>query len=214
MNNAQKVGVPLLLFIATLLRVKEEEEEEDDDDDDEEEKNTTTRDDDDNNKEKKKERRQSAAGASTASTSVSRLALDGLARNIIARRMRQMYSHIASGVRVRIVAAFDVFTAIVQRDDDGSLAEETFRQFDWTLQILQKVATPRIDNNSSSRKKKKKNKNEDSDDEEDADDDISNNNNIKDNTNGNANDKRNAHISLFQEERAKINQAAKRQEEH
>ena len=57
--------------------------------------------------------------------------------------------------------------------------------------------------------KKKKNKNEDSDDEEDADDDISNNNNIKDNTNGNANDKRNAHISLFQEERAKINQAAK-----
>ena len=65
-----------------------------------------------------------------------------------------MYSHIASGVRVRIVAAFDVFTAIVQRDDDGSLAEETFRQFDWTLQILQKVATPRIDNNSSSRKKK------------------------------------------------------------
>ena len=50
-----------------------------------------------NNKEKKKERRQSAAGASTASTSVSRLALDGLARNIIARRMRQMYSHIASG---------------------------------------------------------------------------------------------------------------------
>ena len=212
LNNAQKVGVPLLLFIATLLRVKdeEEEEEEEEEDDDEEEKNTTTRDDDDDdNEEKKKERRQSAAGASTASTSVSRLALDGLARNIIARRMRQMYSHIASGVRVRIVAAFDVFTAIVQRDDDGSLAEETFRQFDWTLQILQKVATPRIDNNSSSRKKKKKNKNEDSDDEEDADDDISNNNNIKDNTNGNANDKRNAHISLFREERAKINQAAK-----
>ena len=37
MNNAQKVGVPLLLFIATLLRVKddEEEEEEEEEDDDE-----------------------------------------------------------------------------------------------------------------------------------------------------------------------------------
>ena len=35
LNNAQKVGVPLLLFIATLLRVKEEEEEEEDDDEEE-----------------------------------------------------------------------------------------------------------------------------------------------------------------------------------
>ena len=120
LNNAQKVGVPLLLFIATLLRVREEEEFEEEEFDEDEK---TTRDDD------SKKRRKSTAGAST-STSVSRLALDGLARNIIARRMRQMYSHIASGVRVRIVAAFDLFTAIIQRDDDGSLAGETFRQFD------------------------------------------------------------------------------------
>ena len=45
LNNAQKVGVPLLLFIATLLRVKdeeEEEEEEEDDDDDETDSQSTT----------------------------------------------------------------------------------------------------------------------------------------------------------------------------
>ena len=37
LNNAQKVGVPLLLFIATLLRVKDEEEEEEEEEDDDEE---------------------------------------------------------------------------------------------------------------------------------------------------------------------------------
>ena len=117
MNNAQKVGVPLLLLIATLLRVKEEECDDDDNTIEEEEEATKNND---------KDRRKSATGASTrttatTSTSVSRLALDGLARNIISRRMRQMYSHIASGVRIRVIAAFDVLTAIVQRDDDGSL---------------------------------------------------------------------------------------------
>ena len=146
LNNAQKVGVPLLLLIATLLRVKEEECDDDNNAIEEEEEEATKNND--------KDRRKSATGASTrttatTSTSVSRLALDGLARNIISRRMRQMYSHIASGVRIRIIAAFDVLTAIVQRDYDGSLAGETFRQFDWTLQVLQKVATPRIDNNNS-----------------------------------------------------------------
>ena len=196
LNNAQKVGVPLLLFIATLLRVREEEEFEEEEFDEDE---TTTRDDD------SKKRRRSAAGAST-STSVSRLALDGLARNIIARRMRQMYSHIASGVRVRIVAAFDLFTAIIQRDDDGSLAGETFRQFDWTLQVLQKVATPRIDNNNN-RKKKRKNDDDDNDDDDNGDDDQDYN--ITNGNNNNSDNKNTHRLSLFREERAKINQAAK-----
>ena len=196
LNNAQKVGVPLLLLIATLLRVKEEECDDDNNAIEEEEEEATKNND--------KDRRKSATGASTrttatTSTSVSRLALDGLARNIISRRMRQMYSHIASGVRIRIIAAFDVLTAIVQRDYDGSLAGETFRQFDWTLQVLQKVATPRIDNNNS-RKKKKNNKTDDNNDEDDYDE---NNDGRK------SNNKKNAHLSLFREERAKINQAAK-----
>ena len=110
-----------------------------------------------------------------------------------------MYSHIASGVRIRIIAAFDVLTAIVQRDYDGSLAGENFRLFDWTLLVLKKVATPRIDNNNS-RKKKKNNKTDDNNDEDDYDE---NNDGRK------SNNKKNAHLSLFREERAKINQAAK-----
>ena len=205
LNNAQKVGVPLLLLIATLLRVKEEECDDDDNAiEEEEEKEEEEKEEEEATKNKDKDRRKSATGASTrttatTSTSVSRLALDGLARNIISRRMRQMYSHIASGVRIRVIAAFDVLTAIVQRDDDGSLAGETFRQFDWTLQVLQKVATPRIDNNSS-RKKKKNNKTDDNNDEDDYDE---NNDGRK------SNNKKNAHLSLFREERAKINQAAK-----
>ena len=205
LNNAQKVGVPLLLLIATLLRVKEEECDDDDNAiEEEEEKEEEEKEEEEATKNKDKDRRKSATGASTrttatTSTSVSRLALDGLARNIISRRMRQMYSHIASGVRIRIIAAFDVLTAIVQRDYDGSLAGETFRQFDWTLQVLQKVATPRIDNNNS-RKKKKNNKTDDNNDEDDYDE---NNDGRK------SNNKKNAHLSLFREERAKINQAAK-----
>ena len=203
LNNAQKVGVPLLLLIATLLRVKEEECDDDDNAIEEEEKEEEEEEE-EATKNKDKDRRKSATGASTrttatTSTSASRLALDGLARNIISRRMRQMYSHIASGVRIRIIAAFDVLTAIVQRDYDGSLAGETFRQFDWTLQVLQKVATPRIDNNNS-RKKKKNNKTDDNNDEDDYDE---NNDGRK------SNNKKNAHLSLFREERAKINQAAK-----
>ena len=149
----------------------------------------------------------------TNANSASRLALDGLARNIISRRMRQMYSHLNSGVRVRIVACFDLFTAIIERDfdDEGALARECFRQFDWTLGVLQKVATPRIDNNNNaSSRAKKRDKappviTNDDDVNDDADDDDDDNNKKEDNTTITP---QVVVVSSFRKERERVNQAA------
>ena len=50
-------------------------------------------------------------------TTRERLALDSLARAIMTRRMRHIYSHLGSGIRVRVNAAFVVLAAIAGRGE-------------------------------------------------------------------------------------------------
>ena len=69
-----------------------------------------------------------------------RLALDSLARAIMTRRMRHVYGHLGSGVRVRVNAALILLAAIVGRGKRN--AAELFRTFDFSLAALPKIASP------------------------------------------------------------------------
>ena len=69
-----------------------------------------------------------------------RLALDSLARAIMSRRMRQIYSHLASGVRVRVNAGLMTLAGIAGRGK--RCASELFRTFDFSLAVLPKIASP------------------------------------------------------------------------
>lgn len=73
-------------------------------------------------------------------TTRERLALDSLARAIMTRRMRHIYSHLGSGIRVRVNAAFVVLAAIAGRGK--RCAAELFRTFDFSLAALPKLASP------------------------------------------------------------------------
>ena len=68
------------------------------------------------------------------------LQLDGLARSVMQRRMRAVYSHLTSGIRVRHNCAFQLCAAIAARN--RQLAWEVFRNFDFTLAVLPKLANP------------------------------------------------------------------------
>ena len=69
------------------------------------------------------------------------LQLDGLARNIIQHRMRAIYTHLSSGIRVRQNCALALCTSIVARN--RSLAFELYRNFDFSMPSLNKLAVPR-----------------------------------------------------------------------
>ena len=109
-NHAQKVCAPLLALCATMMTTGRDSGEEEEEDGWEEE---TTRD---------------------------RLALDSLARAIMTRRMRHVYSHLGSGIRARVNAALMVLAATARRGRKS--AAELFRTFDFTLAALPKIAAP------------------------------------------------------------------------
>ena len=124
-NHAQKVCAPLLALCGTMM----------------------TR------------ARETAATSGRASgdgwTERERLALDSLARAIMSRRMRQIYSHLASGVRVRVNAALMTLAGIAGRGK--RCASELFRTFDFSLGALPKIAAPPRevrDGGSSSKRRK------------------------------------------------------------
>ena len=123
-NHAQKVCAPLLALCATMMTRARERDEAED------------------------------AGGSSASTTRERLALDSLARAIVTKRMRQIYSHLGSGVRVRVNAGLMVLAAIAGRGKKS--AAELFRTFDFSLASLPKIATPPRDGGGSGRKKEAK----------------------------------------------------------
>ena len=75
-----------------------------------------------------------------ATDSYVHLQLDGLARNILQRRMRSVYSHITSGIRVRQNCALSLCASIATRSKQ--LTWELYRNFDFTLPILTKLARP------------------------------------------------------------------------
>jgi len=110
-NHAQKVCAPLLALCGTMMTRARE--------------TAATR--------------GSGAGGD-AWTERERLALDALARAIMSRRMRQVYSHLASGVRVRVCAGLMVLAGIAGRGK--RCAAELFRTFDFTLAVLPKLAMP------------------------------------------------------------------------
>ena len=68
------------------------------------------------------------------------LQLDGLARNILQRRMRSVYSHLTSGIRVRHNCALSLCASIAARNKQ--LTWELYRNFDFTLSTLTKLAMP------------------------------------------------------------------------
>ena len=109
-NHAQKVCAPLLALCATMMTTGRDSGEEEEEEGWEEE---TTRD---------------------------RLALDSLARAIMTRRMRHVYSHLGSGIRARVNAALMVLAATARRGRKS--AAELFRTFDFTLAALPKIAAP------------------------------------------------------------------------
>ena len=88
--------------------------------------------------------RETAATSGRASgdrwTERERLAVDSLARAIMSRRMRQIYSHLASGVRVRVNAGLMTLAGIAGRGK--RCASELFRTFDFSLAVLPKIASP------------------------------------------------------------------------
>ena len=68
------------------------------------------------------------------------LQLDGLARTVLQRRMRAVYSHLTSGIRVRHNCALALLSSVAARS--RPLAWEVFRNFDFTLATLPKLANP------------------------------------------------------------------------
>ncbi|GAQ89059.1 hypothetical protein KFL_004830100 [Klebsormidium nitens] len=68
------------------------------------------------------------------------LRLDGLARNIVRKRMKQVYGHLTSGQRGRANACLMLLTAINGRGK--SLSGELVGTFDFTLASLAKLAAP------------------------------------------------------------------------
>jgi nucleolar pre-ribosomal-associated protein 1 len=68
------------------------------------------------------------------------LQLDGLAHSVMQRRMRAVYSHLTSGIRVRHNCALALVASIASRS--RQLAWEVFRNFDFTLAALPKLANP------------------------------------------------------------------------
>jgi len=91
--------------------------------------------------------------AGTSASTRERLALDSLARAIVTKRMRQIYSHLGSGVRVRVNAGLMVLAAIAGRGKKS--AAELFRAFDFSLASLPKIATPPRDGGSGRKKEAK-----------------------------------------------------------
>jgi len=75
-----------------------------------------------------------------AADSYVHLQLDGLARNILQRRMRSVYSHLTSGIRVRQNCALSLCASIAARNKQ--LTWELYRNFDFTLPILTKLSRP------------------------------------------------------------------------
>ncbi|KAK3274565.1 hypothetical protein CYMTET_17255, partial [Cymbomonas tetramitiformis] len=69
-----------------------------------------------------------------------KLQLDGLASSMITRRLNALYSHLSSGTRSRINAALALISASSSRS--AKLAAEVFSNFDFTLSVLPKLATP------------------------------------------------------------------------
>ena len=76
------------------------------------------------------------------------LQLDGLARNIMQHRMRAVYNHLSSGVRVRQNCALALLTSIASRN--RSLAFELYRNFDFSTPSLNRLAIPRSSDRSHS----------------------------------------------------------------
>ena len=68
------------------------------------------------------------------------LQLDGLARAILSRRMRAVYSHLTSGVRVRHNCALALLGAVAARS--RTLAWETLRAVDFSLPAFATLANP------------------------------------------------------------------------
>jgi nucleolar pre-ribosomal-associated protein 1 len=68
------------------------------------------------------------------------LQLDGLARAILSRRMRAVYSHLTSGVRVRRNCALALLGAVAARS--RTLAWETLRAVDFSLPAFATLANP------------------------------------------------------------------------
>ena len=76
------------------------------------------------------------------------LQLDGLARNIMQHRMRAVFNHLSSGVRVRQNCALALLTSIASRNH--SLAFELYRNFDFSTSSLNRLAIPRSPDRSHS----------------------------------------------------------------
>ena len=75
------------------------------------------------------------------------LQLDGLARNIMQHRMRAVFNHLSSGVRVRQNCALALLTSIASRN--RSLAFELYRNFDFSTSSLNRLAIPRSSDRSN-----------------------------------------------------------------
>lgn len=112
-NHAQKVCAPLLALCATMMTTGRDAGDAEDEGD---------------------------GGYAEEETTRDRLALDSLARAIMTRRMRHVYSHLGSGIRARVNAALMVLAAIARRGRKS--AAELFRTFDFTLAALPKIAAP------------------------------------------------------------------------
>ena len=70
-----------------------------------------------------------------ATDSYVHLQLDGLARNILQRRMRSVYSHLTSGIRVRQNCALSLCASIATRS----------KQLTWELCPELRLYSPNID---------------------------------------------------------------------
>jgi hypothetical protein len=66
------------------------------------------------------------------------LQLDGLARSILQRRLKALYSHLSSGVRARANGALALLAAVVGRS--RALCAEVLAAFDFSLASLPKLA--------------------------------------------------------------------------
>jgi hypothetical protein len=66
------------------------------------------------------------------------LQLDGLARSILQRRLKALYSHLGSGVRARANGALALLAAVVGRS--RALCAEVLAAFDFGLDSLPKLA--------------------------------------------------------------------------
>ena len=94
--------------------------------------------------------------------------LDALALAMIQTgRLRMYYAFLSSGMRARSNAVLLLLASVVRRG--GRFAREVLNRFDWKLNVLGRLARPRLD--ADRRPHQKKRRKHDGDDESDKDDD-------------------------------------------